>query len=218
MWGCYNYFSISTLHLRFKDFLKSRSDLLIIKELFWLHIWRVMCFISSLSRVVTSSWKRRIAVAVMRVALQWDSHSKTRGGQLWGHQTSWRMDQEWGMRLLWSLFDTASVWCASSLPLVSAPFLLNGFWVGNRVGLCKEEDDTLSLHPVLLGCCITWLPFGATGCKTTPPWLGFRIFSKGPRLVCLVFYAEKRQILDQKMGVCKVILRQVKVFSLELDC
>ena len=141
-------FSISTLHIRFKDFLKPRSDLLIIKELFWLHIWRVMCFISSLSRVVTSSWKRRIAVVV-----QWDSHSKTRGGQPWGRQTSWRLDQEWGMLLLWSLFDTESVWCAGSLLLVSAPFLLNGFWVGNRVGLCKEEDDTLSLHAVLLRCC-----------------------------------------------------------------
>lgn len=140
MWGCYNYFSISTLHLRFKDFLKPRSDLLIIKELFWLHIWRAMCFISSLSRVVTSSWKRRIAVAVMRVALQWDSHSKTREGQLWGHPTSWRMDQDWGMLLRWSLFNTESVWGASSLSLVSVPFLLNGFWVRNRVGLSKEED------------------------------------------------------------------------------
>lgn len=85
----YTHFPSSTLHIRFKDFLKPSSDLLIIKELFLPLIWKAVCFISSFSRVVTCVWKRDIAESIMGVALQRDSHTRTREGQLWGHQKSW---------------------------------------------------------------------------------------------------------------------------------
>lgn len=170
MWNCYNHFPSLTLHLRIADiFLKPNSDLLIIKEFFLLHIWRAICFISSFFRVVTCSWKRNIVAAVMGVVSQRGSHNKKRKRQLWEPS---EVTNGSGIGNTASL---ESVWCAPSVLGVSAPFLLNSFWLGNRVKfLYGKWHAIILLYSCFLG------PHG----KTTPPWLDLGI-SKETRQVCL---------------------------------
>lgn len=81
-------------------------------------------------------------MAVMGVALQWDSHTRTREGQLWGPSEVLKDGPGIGntASLKSSCYRISVIFSGLR---VSAPFLLNSVWLGSRVSFYKENDRLL---------------------------------------------------------------------------